>query len=135
LGAAPFGTLICYETLFADLSRSFAAGGASFLASITNDAWYSWTAAPFQHASFAVLRAVENRIPVVRAGNTGVSMVVDARGRILSQLPIFEDGFLVTEVPLRNEISFYTKYGEWFSYYCLLFSVFGLCWRMLIKRA
>ena len=76
--------LICWENLFADLARDAARGGAQLLVQLTNDAWFGPTAAGRQHNLASVLRAVENRVPVVIASNTGPSQVIDATGRVLA---------------------------------------------------
>ena len=85
-----FGVLICYEGIFPALTRRFVADGADFLVNVTNDAWYGRTSAPYQHLAQATLRAIENRVPLVRAANTGISAMVDPDGRIRWQGPLFE---------------------------------------------
>ncbi len=112
-------TVICYEIIFPDLVRRFVDRGARIITTITNDAWFGKTAAPYQHFSMAVFRAVENRVPVARAANTGVSGFIDAHGRILSSSGIFtEDVRTETVAPGRTR-TFYTAYGDIFSYLCI----------------
>ncbi len=115
VGLAP---LICYEGIFPGLTRRFVAGGADLLINISNDAWYGRTSAPYQHLAMASLRAVENRIPLVRATNTGISAVVDATGKIHHQTPLFEEARLVASVDLRDGRSPYTRWGDWFVGLC-----------------
>ena len=79
---ADFGVLICFEDIFPEISRKFVDGGAKFLIVITNDAWYGKSGAAYQHAANSVFRAIENRVPVVRCANTGISCFIDSRGRI-----------------------------------------------------
>jgi apolipoprotein N-acyltransferase len=93
-----FGALICYEGVFPALTREFIDGGGDFLVNITNDAWYGGTAAPHQHLIQASFRAIENRVPLVRAANTGISAVVDPDGRIRWQGPLFEMLWHVEEI-------------------------------------
>ena len=78
--------LICWENLFADLARDAARDGAQLLVQLTNDAWFGPTAAGRQHNLASVLRAVENRVPVVIASNTGPSQVIDAHGRVVASI-------------------------------------------------
>src|SRR5262245_7807137 len=85
-----FGALICYEGIFPALTRRFVASGADFLVNVTNDAWYGNTSAPYQHLAQAAFRTVENRVPMVRAANTGISAVIDADGQIRWEGPLFE---------------------------------------------
>jgi len=79
LSGAPFGTVICYEVIFPELFRGFVVGGASFMANITNDAWFGRTSGPWQHLGMLPLRAVENRVAIARAANTGISALVSHR--------------------------------------------------------
>ena len=82
----PFSALICFEDLFPDLARRFVQGGARLLLVITNDAWFGPTAAAYQHAQASTFRAVELRVPVARAANTGWSGCIDASGRWLGSV-------------------------------------------------
>lgn len=119
LKGASFGTVICYEVIFPDLFRGFAAGGAGFMANITNDAWFGRTSGPWQHLGTLPLRAVENRIAIARAANTGVSALINRDGRVGPTLPLFERGFLTFSVPLRARTTLYTRFGNWLVYVCL----------------
>src|SRR5262249_38240921 len=71
VGTVRFGTVICYEVIFPELFRRFVADGAAFMANITNDAWFGETSGPWQHLGTLPLRAVENRVAIARAANTG----------------------------------------------------------------
>jgi apolipoprotein N-acyltransferase len=114
-----FSTVICYEIIFPDLVRSFVDRGARVMTTITNDAWFGRTAAPRQHFAMSVFRAVENRVPVARAANTGVSGFIDARGRILAATDIFTEAFLVRDlVPAGGNRTFYTRFGDVFAWLC-----------------
>jgi apolipoprotein N-acyltransferase len=113
------GGYICYEAIFPSLVRRFAAEGAQLLINITNDAWYGTTSAPHQHLAMAAFRAVENRRYMVRAANTGITAVVDPRGRILESTALFAQTVLVRDVPFIAERSFYTRHGDVFARSCL----------------
>ncbi|HEX9020284.1 MAG TPA: apolipoprotein N-acyltransferase [Nitrospirota bacterium] len=113
--------VICYEIIFPDLVRRFVDRGAGVVTTITNDAWFGRTAAPYQHFSMAVFRAVENRVPVARAANTGISGFIDSRGNILETSGIFTEAELTHKIIPGHEKTFYTRYGDLFSYACVFF--------------
>ena len=113
------GTFICYEAIFPDLVREFAARGADLLVNITNDAWYGRTSAPYQHMAMAAFRAVENGKYLVRAANTGITAVVDPRGRVLESTELFERTLLVRDVPFVPGLTFYARHGDVFAWSCL----------------
>lgn len=116
---ARFAALICYEGIFPGLTRRFVVDGADFLVNVSNDAWYGRTSAPHQHLAMAAVRAVENRVPLVRSTNTGVSAIVDAVGRIRERTPLFERAVFVDELVLREHGSLYLVIGDLFVYVCL----------------
>lgn len=118
-----FAPLICYEIIFPGLVRKFFSNGGDFMVNITNDAWFGKTSGPYQHFSMAVFRAVENRKPVIRAANTGISGFIDSSGRILSQTGLFEKAVLTEDLKTDSTIAFYAKYGDLFSYICIVFSI------------
>ena len=118
-----FGVLICFEDVFPYISREFVSRGASFLVNITNDAWFGDTAAPIQHLQASVFRAVENRVPVVRAANTGISAFIDPLGRITSILEdngrsVNVEGYLTDRITISPVRALYSLYGDIFVYFC-----------------
>jgi apolipoprotein N-acyltransferase len=119
LPGAPFGTVICYEVIFPELFRGFVAGGARIMVNITNDAWFGRTSGPWQHLGTLPLRAVEHRVAIARAANTGVSAFVDPTGRVAPVLGLFERGVLRASMPLRTRSTLYTRFGDWLAYLCL----------------
>jgi len=128
-----FATLICFESVYPALVRSFVKRGAEFLVNITNDAWFGKTHGPFQHARIAVFRAIENRISIARCANTGVSMFIDPFGRVSGATKIFVRTTVVGTVPSKLNDTFYTRHGDWFAQGCSLISFF-LILASLIKR-
>ncbi len=121
---ARIGNLICYEIIFPGMVRKFTNKGADFLVTITNDAWFGRSSAPYQHFSMAVLRAVENRVPVARAANTGISGFIDANGRILKKSDIFVEAVLTEDIVIGAfKKSFYSQYGDLFTFLCIVSSV------------
>ncbi len=122
--SAGIGSLICYEIIFPGLTRKFVSKGADVLVTITNDAWFGRTPAPYQHFSMAVFRAVENRVPVIRAANTGVSGFIDRSGRIISRSGIFVEADMTEEITVGDgSRTIYTKFGDLFAFLCIISSV------------
>jgi apolipoprotein N-acyltransferase len=111
-GEHSFGTLICFESIFPELSRRYAANGAGFLVNITNDGWFGDTPGPVQHAQMCIMRAVENRRYLVRSANTGISMVVDPWGRVVAAIGLDREGTIVEKITVSTERTFYTRHGE-----------------------
>ncbi len=118
-----FSTLICYEIIFPGLVRKFFSNGGDFMVNITNDAWFGRTTGPYQHFSMAVFRAVENRKPLIRAANTGISGFIDSCGRILSRTDLFKRTALTADLKTDAHRSFYSRYGDLFSYVCIIYSI------------
>jgi apolipoprotein N-acyltransferase len=126
IAETPFGgfaTLICYEVIFPGLVRKFYLRGGDFIVNITNDAWFGKTTGPYQHFSIAVFRAIENRKPLIRAANTGISGFIDSNGKIIAKTPLFQQTILTTEIKTDRTRSFYTRYGDLFSYFCIVSSI------------
>jgi len=121
-----FGVLICFEDTVGYLRRNFAQAGADFFVNMTNDAWFKDTRAPFLQLQAAVLGCVENHRSLARAANTGVSALVDPWGRIIATVhdahgkKTFIEGTAWGVLPVVHEKTFYTKYGDIFTYLCFL---------------
>ncbi|MGZ3567404.1 MAG: apolipoprotein N-acyltransferase, partial [Thermodesulfobacteriota bacterium] len=128
-----FGVLICFEIIFPDLCRKFVKKGADFLVTITNDAWFGRTSAPYQHFSMAVFRAVENRVFVARAANTGITGIVDPKGKIVKEGGIFEREVMNGTIRLSKQKTFYTLYGDLFAWACSAFSILLLAYALFQK--
>ncbi len=104
--------LICYEAVFPQDVRS-APARPDWILQITNDAWFGSFSGPFQHAAQSQLRAVESGLPLIRVGNTGVTEVIDARGRVLASLPFGTQGHLDAALPGALPPTLYWRWGEW----------------------
>jgi apolipoprotein N-acyltransferase len=117
-GKGSFGTAICFEAIFPEMVRHFALRGANFLTSITNDAWFGRSAAPYQHFNMAVMRAVENRRALVRIANTGITGIILPSGAVSARTGLFTTVSIEGEIPLVSELSFYTRHGDLFAYAC-----------------
>lgn len=139
-GARPvfFSVLICFEDVFAHLARGFVQRGARLLVNITNDAWFGPTAAAYQHAQASTFRAVELRVPVVRAANTGWSGCIDHAGRSVASVrdaqgsELFVEGLVHCSVSPGPAESLYLRWGDWFVVLCLLIGCIGwlVGWRV-----
>ncbi len=126
--AAPsFLPLVCYEAIFPDFA------GASdvrpgFLLNVTNDAWFGDTTGPYQHFAQARMRAIEQGLPLVRAANTGISAVIDAKGRVLDALPLLTRGVIDSRLPERLPMTIYAGYGDG------IFAVFSILSFVLLSK-
>jgi apolipoprotein N-acyltransferase len=135
LPRAKFGTLICFEVIFPELCRKFVRNGADFMVTITNDAWFGRTSAPYQHLAQATFRSIENRIWLVRAANTGISAFVDPWGRITTASGLFTREVLTGKIDLRaRKMSFYAQYGDVFAIFCSLLGVCLIGYAVLKKQ-
>ena len=113
-----FGTLVCYESTYPEGARQFRLAGADVLLNITNDSWYgrepwwSRTTALWQHPAHMVMRAIENRMGVARAANTGISLFVDPVGRVYDATHLFQPAVEADDVYTTDVLTFYTRYGD-----------------------
>lgn len=125
LNGDTFGVLICFEIIFPHLARDFVNEGSDFLITVTNDAWFGRSSAPYQHLSQSLVRSIENRVFLVRAANTGISAVVDPVGRIIKKSNIFTRESLIDTISLKEKSfkTFYTRYGDVFAIGCIFISI------------
>lgn len=134
-----FSTLICFEDTVAGLARRFVLEGSQLLVNITNDAWFKDTKAPFLHLQSSIFRSVENRRYLIRAANTGVSAVVNPLGEIVDYVAdqagklTYIEGVSKMEAQFRNQITFYTQFGNIFVLGCLAY-VLGLAGATVRRR-
>ena len=128
------GVLICYESIFPEIAAASVKNGSTLLVNITNDAWFGRTSAPHQHFEMSILRAVENKVFLLRAANTGISAVIGPAGRGIRKTALFEKAVIVEDVGLtQGPITVYSRYGDVFAWACVfLAAVFALSG--LIKR-
>ena len=122
----PVGTAICYEVIYPELVRGLVAEGSQLLTTVTNDAWYGRTAAPYQHFQQATMRAIEQGRFLVRAANTGISGVIDPYGRVVASTPLFERHAVTAEVRLLDRRTVYSRTGDLFAYACVTITVVAL---------
>lgn len=115
-GLFRYGPAICYEIVFPQIPRMQVVHGADVLVTITNDAWYDGTSAPRQHLNQARLRAVEDDRYLLRAATTGVSAFIDPTGRIVSEIPMNQQGIIYARFQPRHTETLYVRFGDWFAW-------------------
>lgn len=126
IGKDRFATLICYEMAFPGLVRKFFVNGGDFMVTITDDTWFGRSSGPYQNWSMAALRAVENRKPVVRAANSGISGFFTSNGRVIKRTGLFERRTLTATIKTDPTLTFYTRFGDIFAYLSILTALFML---------
>ncbi|MGC1944731.1 MAG: apolipoprotein N-acyltransferase [Candidatus Acidiferrales bacterium] len=119
----PFGTFICYEAIFPNEIRRFAANGAELLINISNDGWFGRSAAPAQHLMMARVRAIESRRWLLRDTNNGYTVAVDPYGRVVASLPTDIRGELEAPYDFRADITPYVRFGDWLCWLCVVASI------------
>ncbi len=123
------GVFICYESIFPNEVRQFAARNSQVFVNISNDGWFGMTGAPEQHLNMARMRAIENHRWLLRATNTGITASIDPLGRVVARAPQNMRTQLQAPYSLVDETTFYTHYGDWFPFGCAIISIFGLLFR------
>jgi apolipoprotein N-acyltransferase len=132
--------LICFEDVFPHLARNDVRADTDFLLNLTNDGWFGEGSAQWQQAATGLFRAVENRLPLLRCSNNGVTCWIDSRG-VLREVfrdqsgRIYGKGFLTAEIPLadgarNHKPTFYTRHGDWFGWVCVGFGCLALTRRV-----
>jgi apolipoprotein N-acyltransferase len=127
------GVLICYESIFPDLSRHYRRHGADLLANITNDAWFGRSLAPYQHVANLRLRAIENRVGIVRAANTGISEYVDPLGRVHGATGLFVPASPTYDAQTTDVRTLYVRWGDWVGIVAAIVTV-ALCIAAYVER-
>src|ERR687895_373488 len=107
VGADVVNTAICYEVVYPSLIRDAVLAGSQLLTTITNDAWYGDSSAPFQHFELASMRAIEQGRYLARAANTGISGIVDPYGRVVARTSLFETTTVLGDVRFIQEKTLY----------------------------
>jgi apolipoprotein N-acyltransferase len=112
----PVSVAICYEVVYPALMRQFVVRGSELLTTITNDAWFGTSSAPYQHFEQASMRAIEEGRYLVRSANTGISGIVDPYGHVIAQSRIFEPAVVVGEARFLRGSTFYARHGDVVAY-------------------
>ena len=107
------GPIICYESIYGEFVTGYVRNGANLLAVLTNDSWWGNTPGHKQLLSYTRLRAIETRRSIVRSANTGISAIIDSKGKITSQLGYNQKGILTGKTFTSNKKTFYVTYGDY----------------------
>jgi apolipoprotein N-acyltransferase len=129
-GSAGLGVFICYESIFPDDVRQFAAQGAKVFVNISNDGWYGDSGAYAQHLKQARMRAIENDRWLLRDTNTGVTASIDPYGRVVASVPRKVRTALAAPYAAISDTTFYTRYGDWLAYACAIISIGALVYAL-----
>ena len=116
---ARFNTLICYESVYPDFVAAFVRKGAEFIALITIDSWWDKMSGAYQHQRFAVFRAIENRRWIARCAVGGISCYIDPFGHVYDATELFTQATLSRTIGRSNDLTFYTRHGDWLGSVCL----------------
>ena len=135
LGEHMASTAICYEVVYPHLMRRAVLEGAELLTTITNDAWYGTSSAPYQHFELASMRAIEQGRYLARAANTGISGIVDPYGRAVVKTPIFEEAVVTGEVRFLQSRTVYARIGDLVAQASLLVALLTSGWLAIDRRA
>jgi apolipoprotein N-acyltransferase len=122
----PISTAICYEIVFPRLVGESVTRGSQLLTTITNDAWYGHSSAPYQHFLQASMRAIEQGRYLARAANTGITGFIDPYGRVMQQTEIFERAILVADVRMLDARTIYGRIGDLVAYICAALTLVSL---------
>ena len=135
LGFGKVGVLICYESIFPQRSREFRREGADLIVNITNDAWFGKSLAPHQHEAHLALRAIENRVGIARAANTGISAYIDPLGRIHGETELETADSRLYNTQTTHVRTLYVSVGDWLGTLALLVTAVALAWLRFRPRA
>ncbi|MBZ5645983.1 MAG: apolipoprotein N-acyltransferase [Acidobacteriia bacterium] len=133
LNGHKLGVFICYESVFPDEIRIFAARGAEVFLNISNDGWFGDTGAPYQHLNMARMRAIENRRWLLRGTNSGITGAIDPYGRMVTRAPRHERIAIDVPYAYRSDTTFYTRHGDLFAYLCAIIVMVALFVRIRFR--
>lgn len=127
-------SVVCYESTFPEIVRLGALDGSELLVIVSNDAWFGPTSAPYLHAEISRFRAIENRLPVVRAANTGVSLILDEYGRELVRLPFGKQGYLKATLQQGTPTTIFVRWGNWVGKLSVIVAIAGLLYSFIKRK-
>jgi len=131
LNGHQIGALVCYEAIFPELARESVRQGSDLLVNVTNDAWFGNSSAPWQHLAMVRFRAVENRVWIARAANTGISAFIAPSGQILAATALFVPATASVEIGLGARPGLYAHTGDLIP---MLFLTIGVLWLVQTRK-
>jgi len=134
IGDYPSNAIICFAAIFPGLVRRFSENGSQLIVNLTNDGWYGYSSAPYQHLAITCLRAVENRRYLIRAANTGFSALIEPTGKIQTSTGLFEEAVCEGRFAFLSDKTLYTRYGDVLVFLCAIILVGSLIFIELRKR-
>ncbi len=134
LDAGRIGSIICFDSIYEELTLDSVREGAQLICLSTNDSWFTDSAALYMHNAQAQIRAIECGRYVSRAANTGISTAITHRGEVVESLEPLVDGMVVEEMYLRDSRTLYSYIGNLFVYLCIAFIAAGVILSKTTKR-
>ncbi len=125
--------VICYESIYSDYLTQYTRQGANIITVITNDGWWGNTKGHHQHMHYARFRAIESGLWVARSANTGISCVIDPRGRVYQPQPWNTQAAIKMSIPPIESPGFYARHFDWISRIAALFAVLLFIWSIYLK--
>lgn len=132
-GNAVAAPVICYESVYADYLTQYIRAGANFIAIITNDGWWEDTPGYKQHLNYARLRAIENRVPIARSANTGISCFITPDGTIQQATGWWKEAVISASLPIGTERTFFNRFGDLLSYFSVGLTLVFWSWSRWLK--
>ncbi|MCK5823933.1 MAG: apolipoprotein N-acyltransferase [Ichthyobacteriaceae bacterium] len=126
--------VICYESVYGEFVTGYVNNGANMLSVITNDGWWGNSQGHKQHLSFSRLRAIENRRPVARSANTGISALINQKGDIIKSLEYGKKGAIKGDIILNNELTIYTLFGDYIARVAVLIAGIIFVYALTVKK-
>ena len=134
-GDLRIGVMVCYEDIIPSFTRRLGGKDPNVLVNLTNDAWFGKTAEPYLHLQLATFRAIENRLYLLRATNTGVSAIVDPVGRLVQQTRLDDPETLSAKIAILSGDTLYRRIGDVFPWACCGLSVVLIAVARFRRRA
>lgn len=126
--------VICYESVFGDLLQQITKKKVNIIYNLSSDGWSKNLAEHQLNYIVNIFRAVENRLYVVRISDTGISGIISPRGETLAMIPAFKKGYLIKDVPLLKNYSFYAEHGDIFIYLLIFFCFFETIYKYIFSK-